>query len=82
MSDELVERLRGIIVQVSAERDRLKASNMRLSGALYDMTAERDRLWEALTDAREAWDNHMEYGEPMQGWWVADASAALKGETT
>ena len=41
------------------------------------MTAERDRLWEALMDAREAWDNHMEYGEPMQGWWVADARAAL-----
>lgn len=42
--DDLVERLRGIIVQVSAERDRLKASNLRLSGALYDLTSERDRL--------------------------------------
>jgi hypothetical protein len=31
-------------------------------------------------DAREAWDNHMEYGEPMQGWWVADARAALTGK--
>ena len=45
------------------------------------LTKERERLWEALMDAREAWDNHMEYGEPMQGWWVADARAALKGET-
>ena len=42
--DDLVERLRGIIVQVSAERDRLQASNMRLSGMFYDLTADRDRL--------------------------------------
>ena len=45
------------------------------------LTAERDRLREALTDALDAWDTHNKHGDPMQGWWVHDAQAALKGET-
>lgn len=42
--------------------------------------AERDRLREALADALDAWDTHNKHGDPMQGWWVHDAYAALKGE--
>jgi hypothetical protein len=72
------------VLKAEAERDQwiqhAKNAVWADSEELKSLTAERDRLWEALMDAREAWDNHMEYGEPMQGWWVADARAALTGK--
>jgi hypothetical protein len=72
MTDDLVKRLRSANDESFVETFCGEAADR-----IDALTAERDRLWEALMDAREAWDNHMEYGEPMQGWWVADALAAL-----
>lgn len=34
-------------------------------------------LFEALRDAVDAWETHNETGDMMQGYWVADARAAL-----
>lgn len=42
--------------------------------------AENARLREALTDALDAWDTHNASGDGMQGYWEADARAALTGE--
>ena len=86
---DLCQPLADAIEYLIAEREAFEQDNHRWKMECENfwrdreriLTAERDRLWEALMDAREAWDNHMEYGEPMQGWWVADARAALKGET-
>ena len=81
MTDDLVKRLRSMHWCVTTLNNGVGVSDSKVATEAADrieaLTAERDRLWEALMDAREAWDNHMEYGEPMQGWWVADARAAL-----
>ena len=47
---------------------------------IKQLTAERDRLRKALTDALYAWDIHQKHGFQMAGWWVHDASMALKGD--
>ena len=43
------------------------------------LRAERERLRAALLAAVDAWDTHNESGDMMQGRWVGDARAALKG---
>ena len=80
MTDELVKRLRtswDTQRSIMLQTDAWMTERHQVADRIEALTAERDRLWEALMDAREAWDNHMEYGEPMQGWWIADARAAL-----
>jgi hypothetical protein len=76
---------------IKAERDDLKRE-VAISDALLISEAEASlerlaraekaeadnaRLLEIVRDALDAWDTHNKYGEPMQGWWVADARAAL-----
>ena len=89
--DELYElqqtciTLRGENEALTAERDRLKAFVVSQGAQMQRQSeaaeVERDRLREALTDALAAWDDHNKHGDPMLGWWVHDARAALKGET-
>lgn len=81
------DRIEALIAERDARIDPVEvqalvnAAEPAMAEALAATEAERDRLRESLMDAREAWDNHMEYGEPMQGWWVADARAVLEGES-
>ena len=56
---------RDLVPTLAAERDALRA--------------ERERLRGILLAAVDAWDTHNESGDMMQGRWVGDARAALKG---
>ena len=87
-TNDMIERHAEQVKALTAERDHawemVAKADTQVGQALADRlqaTAERDRLREALTDALDAWDTHNKHGDPMQGWWVHDAQAALKGET-
>jgi len=43
------------------------------------LEAKNAQLRSALVDAIDAWETHNKSGDGMQGYWVSDARAALKG---
>ena len=84
MAHDAAARIEALTAQLAEDADRIYALTADRENRLADLRiikAERDRLREALTDVLAAWDDHNKHGDPMLGWWVHDAHAALKGET-